>query len=495
MSGQSTRQTLVLVPGCDFDRLEAELSRMSWIRSPDTAVAPPIIPGEPEFASWSNSGDRISYTFNPVARLRVLTFYGSGAPRRRAEVRDALPTLELEELEELLRSSEPRELLLGILAAGVLKVITVLGTLETLRNHTERAVAQAAKKTYDDLVQYALAEGTASLSREKQRDPDRSVLFPRIGDVQFRRQTVRWLIRDRRESNQHIDGLLRSALADEDWEVRGSAMLAAVRLRAGAVGADVKRMSLPRTSREGPDEADRSILKALHSLAVDRLAGNPLNTHETRPEAAELRRHVARCMLGQPVDKHDRVFLLVHALTEPLDIEAGPPPRANFIEERDGSYFLKKSGIEVCWVAPLPHWLGTDDPDLATRNPIRRVVPEQGFFIACEPLSVSETRSEAAQLCESLGRMEGAAIALPDPDEWEMAVRGTDARRYPWGNGFETDAAQLLSPWGLKEPVSWVQWTSDRASVCGGDNRCAFRREVSLDDTASRFAVRPIARV
>lgn len=491
--------SLVLKPNVSFQSLTASLDQLGWQRRPDTSVAPPIIPGEPEFAAWAREGDRISYTFNPVARFRVLNFKGEGAGSRRAEVRDVVPTLELDELEKLLRSTEPREVLLAILAAGVMKVVTVLGTLDTLRNHHERAIAQAATKTYEDLFQYATAEGTAHLSREKQRNPGRSVLFPRVGDASFRRQTVRWLIRDRRESNEHIDALLRSALSDEDWEVRASAMLAAVRLRATAVGADVKRMALPRTTREGADEADRSILRALHSLAVDHLAGNPVNTPETSPERAELRRHVARCMLGQPVDKHDRVFLLVQALTEPLDIEAELPPKLKYIEERDGRYWLRKSGIEVCWVAPLPHWLGTDDPDLATQNPVRRVVPEKGFFIASATLSVSETWTEALQLCESLGRMEDVAIELPHPDEWELAVRGTDARRYPWGNGFERDASELLSPWGLKDPVSSVQWTSgrshDRAIVCGGDTRCAFRREVALDDPTSRFAVRPIVRV
>ena len=507
--------SLVLDPNVSFRMLADSLAELGWQRRPDTSVAPPIIPGEPEFASWSRGEDRISYTFNPVVRLRVLAFYGEDAGSARARVRDALPMLELEELEELLRSSEPREVLLGILAAGVLKVVTVLGTLETLRNHRERAVAQAAAKTHEDLFQYAVAEGAAHLRREKHSHPDRSVLFSRIGDAHFRRQTVRWLIGDRRESNEEIDALLRSALADEDWEVRASAMLAAVRLGATAVGADVKRMKLPRTSSEGPDEADRSIVRALHELAVDRLAGNPLNTPEISHERAELRRHVSRCMMGQPVDKHDRVFLLVHALTEPLTIE-DEPPQLNYVEERDGTYRLRKSGIEVCWVAPLPHWLGTDDADLAAQNPVRRVAPEKGFFIARAPISVSQAQiflpnasaggddaymciaSEAGALCQALGRFEDAAVELPDADELEMAVRGTDARRYPWGNGFEPDAIELLSPWGLKHPLllaQWTRWSGDPVTLCGGDNRCAFRREVSLTDATLRFAVRPILRV
>src|ERR1041384_5981601 len=110
--------SLVLDPDVSFRLLADSLAELAWQRRPDTSVAPPIIPGEPEFASWSKGEDRISYTFNPVVRLRVLAFYGEGAGSARARVRDALPMLELDELEELLRSSEPREGLLGLLAAG-----------------------------------------------------------------------------------------------------------------------------------------------------------------------------------------------------------------------------------------------------------------------------------------------------------------------------------------------------------------------------------------
>ena len=66
--------SLVLKPNVSFQSLTGSLDQLGWQRRPDTSVAPPIIPGEPEFASWSREGDRISYTFNPVARFRVLNF-------------------------------------------------------------------------------------------------------------------------------------------------------------------------------------------------------------------------------------------------------------------------------------------------------------------------------------------------------------------------------------------------------------------------------------
>lgn len=149
------KPTLVLLPSISFTQTDATLAPLGWTRSPDTAVAPPIIPGEPEFASWSRyDGEeraRISYTFNPVVRLRVLVFYGSRAAELRDEAASALPALGLAELRELLQAADARRLLLGVLAARELGADAVLDLLDPLREHEERAVALAARKAHDEL--------------------------------------------------------------------------------------------------------------------------------------------------------------------------------------------------------------------------------------------------------------------------------------------------------------------------------------------------------
>ena len=513
--------TLVVQPQVTFSELGAELAQLGWSRGRGTLTAPPIIPGEPEFASWlTGSGEaQISYTFNPVVHLRVLVFYGNDVVSLREKVESVLPTLDSSDLRELLRSGEPRNVLLGILAARELKVTSVLDLLGPLTNHSEPVVARAAQDTLAELIQLSVETGLEHLRAEKQKHPERSVLFANLPDARLRRQTVRWLIRDRQESNQHIDEVLRSGLVDDDWEVRVSAMLAAVRLNANAVVEEVSRMTLPLSDREGPAEPDRSILKLAHRLALNHLAGNSIGTENDE------QRHLWACMSGRPAERYDRVFLLINALSEPLEVEGEDPLELAYIEECDAGWRLRQTEIEICWVPPLSHWLGSDDLDLTFPNPIRRVTLSAGFFIAQRPLTVSQAKSlglglrassdqprdqaylcdllEAEQLCAALSRRESADITLPEPDEWEMAVRGTDGRRYPWGNGVEGDPQNLLSPWGLEQTVGCKsQWTEMRTDanmgiVCGTekDLRCFSRHEVALSNPASLFVARPVVRV
>ena len=148
-------QNLVLHPAITFAELSEALSGLGWNRSADTSVAPPLLPGEPEFASWShagNAGARLSYTFNPVVRLRVLVFYGPRAAELRDEAERALPSLGLAELRELLQSADARRLLLGVLAARELGAYAVLDLLEPLRAHAEQAVARAARQAHEELL-------------------------------------------------------------------------------------------------------------------------------------------------------------------------------------------------------------------------------------------------------------------------------------------------------------------------------------------------------
>ena len=132
--------TLILLPEIKFDRLQGELDQLSWFRQQDTSVAPPLVPGEPELASWKHqhADGRIVYTFNPVVSLRVLSFYGDAAAELRGEVAKRLPALTVNDLLELLKSERVEKLLLGIFAVSELEEIEALGAIIRLTSHPDQ---------------------------------------------------------------------------------------------------------------------------------------------------------------------------------------------------------------------------------------------------------------------------------------------------------------------------------------------------------------------
>jgi hypothetical protein len=503
--------TLVLQPTYTFSALHQQLATLGWHRESDRSVTAPLIPGEPEMAA-----------FRRAVSLQVLAFHGPGVSERLVEASGQLPVLDADGMRWLLRSTDVAELLLGLLAAGELAAVGLIEEVVRLRSHPEGMVARAATRTHEILAREGVGLGFAQLAREKARHPERSVLFPRLGDARQRRQILRWLMHDNERSNPDIDAALRSSLIDPDWEVRATAMLAAARLRATNVGLAVRKLELPKTSRDGLDASDRRMLVAMRDAAVALLGGRPVPPALAGAPASrdELWVHVTRCVLGLPVSVHDRVFLLSHALATPFDDDVpGPTHLPAGVHMTEGRYNVGETGIELTWVPPVPHWLGDGWDRPEPLGPIRQVTPAAGFFIARRPLRHEHLRgidtghgegtahgyatlkiAEAERACALLGEVTGASVALPTADEWEMAVRGPDGRRYPWGNGLERDVPTVASPWGCLETVGVLpQWTATRDGsgqqvVCGDRKwlRCAMRRSMAPDteDVGVRLVVR-----
>jgi formylglycine-generating enzyme required for sulfatase activity len=127
-----------------------------------------------------------------------------------------------------------------------------------------------------------------------------------------------------------------------------------------------------------------------------------------------------------------------------------------------------------CKVEPGTYVIGSSDDDPDDRDeekPQHRVTFDEPFWIACLPITnaqwqawvqaggeqsnyaddsdlnqpnqpvVGVTWYMCRDFCRWLNKQTMLHIRLPSEAEWEAAARGSDARRYPWGNDWQDDHA------------------------------------------------------
>ena len=412
---------IVLEPEVGFDAVAAALR--GWDGGP--ADRHPWLGGEPISASWTRDGREVHYSANPAINLRVLS--GSGA----SEAAAALPALAPERMRALARSDDLESALLGITAAGLCEDFSAADDLEALAGDPRPQVAAAAGLALRRLGATVLQMGADRIAERRRRAPDRDPVFGLLGPPAARRQLIRELAATPPASRPRQLEVVRAALHDDDWEVRWSAVLAAYDLRLGELLADIRQC--PRADRA--HRVDREILEAVREAVGRRLAG----CAPTLPGAVRV-----LAILDGAQEPHDRAWALIGALRRPLPATEPEPAPKGF-----------------CTVPAVLHHLG--DPDVPGAPP-RAVVPATPIVIHREVVPDLPAEGVPAALAELSAQLR-MPLRLPLPDELEMAVRGPDGRRHPWGNGRARRTAEIESPWGLHGPLAGPEWVAREGTL------------------------------
>ncbi|WNG40712.1 FHA domain-containing protein [Archangium violaceum] len=336
---------------------------------------------------------------------------------------------------------------------------------------------------------------------------ENTVLARGLSSLEERRQALRWLMREP-GSNPRIDEVLRAALRDSDLEVRMTAVLATAKLRAREVLPALQSSDMPTLLQEVDEPRERRFLEQLWQGVIRYLQERryPGDSVPGRDPLKPLWR-----LLAGELEVTDAASMLLHSLTTPLEPAERPTRLPPGVVEQEGRFYLQRSGLPLRWVAPVKHWLGA--------NPARQA-SSPGFFVAQVPVdrplakwvgNPLPTRvvldheqvwlgsyKEAERLCAEFSHIEEAHIRLPTADEWEMAARGTDGRRYPWGNLPQQDWEECASPWGVEYLVGDVpEWTFEPESgtqlLRGGvEARTWVRHPVYEGEEEFAAALRPI---
>ncbi|OZG70289.1 hypothetical protein BTA51_26575 [Hahella sp. CCB-MM4] len=144
MEDYAIGQSLLIKPDFTLQQIRETLQRLGW-QSTGEAADSPLLKGEPEFASWTWHGRKpiLIYSFNPVARLRVLDV-ATLPPTLRGHLVQHLPMLSETDVNDLLFDSLPRNRLLGLWALQETERLDLIPQTHRLAHDPDHQVAALA---------------------------------------------------------------------------------------------------------------------------------------------------------------------------------------------------------------------------------------------------------------------------------------------------------------------------------------------------------------
>ncbi len=394
----------------------------------------------------------------------------------------SLPRLTANDVLARLQSTDAQARRLGLRQAGQVQDDRIIEAILALREDADPLVAEDATALCSELLGQRLAS-----------PQDAYHAFDATLDGHDRRQVLRWMLADQSEPNEAVQAVVQAALEDPDWEVRATALIACARFGLLPLAEHVSRCSLPTVSRLGPVKLDRDMLFAIKQAVLWSFMKEPLP--ETAPGSLKPWRwwHIRRLVLGLPPAREDHAFLLVHALATPQPVVPTPERLPAGVEETATGYRLAGTDLALAWVPPVPHWLGDEG---LPENPLRQQA-QPGFFIARDVLRRGDepellaVNGAEGRLVE-LGLESGAHLGMPSAAQWEAAARGTDGRRFPWGNGYEAGWMWRGSPWGLLGLFGESPCHCLEGRLAGGEKVVSIAQAVLPGTSGAKAALRPV---
>lgn len=427
----SPRKLVIFPLGLEtpFAEIDRKLTSLGFSRRGTTAADP-----HPANASWSSGDSTITLECDHATPLQTLLVPLECC----ADLVGSLLTMTVDDAAGLLTADDPGLRLAGLQAAGYLQAISLLGQTAICTADADARVAQQATETLAVLV--------AQQAAARPYRPSRSGLL----------QTIRRPPTDSTPTAASI-ALLRIELADPDWEIRATAMAAAARMAATELIPQIAALAFPEDPQIGLGRLENRILLALRDAALQRLG---------RTVDRALPPGIEQAFDGDYSRLDPDVAAFVFSLLEPLPEVDPAPPGEGIVLTAHGPTCA--DGTLLSWVPPGAYWLGHGHQLRGEANPARRVVLETGFYIeaeAREPCDWAGAQAQAAARAASFSR----PVEIASEDQWEMAARGADGRRLPWGQNADPALRVDLSPLGMADmltgPGEWLAPNSPEAPV------------------------------
>lgn len=400
-----------------------QAATMSWSRGP-----------VPDDADWRGAGFDIRFESDFDTKLKLLRASGNPPP----DWTRGFDLMEYSEAQRLILSRTKIDAIAGLKAAQHMASSELLD-----------AVRMRLLDDDDDILGEA-ATALNRIARQERLSAERSAKFP-SGFFSTRKESLQLIRRFSQQDDASADGLaviLKDQIASPDWEVRATAVLAAGRLALTGLRREIADARFPEDAALGLSRHEHRVLLALQAAALERVGG---------ARAHGLPDGVAAVFEGDYERLAPENAAFAFSLLEPLSEPTIPPPAAGIVLTAHGPTCT--DGTLLSWVPPEQYWLGHGDKVRGEANPARRVVLASGFYIESEPRAPA-TWSQAQALADERAVALQRPVAIAREDEWEMAARGADGRRLPWGQNADPALRVDLSPLGmagmLSGPGEWL---------------------------------------